>query len=234
MATEKKTPNVKGQAPIESVESGLTKIEKFIENNQKKISYVVGGIIVIVLAIFGYNKFILQPKEKEAYEQMFMAEYYFKVDSLNYALNGDGTYPGFYDITNDYKWTSAKNLAHYYIGMILMKQGLFEDAIDELENFKSKDQILGAMAKGAIGDAYVELGDLDQALDYYLEAANNRPNFFVTPIFLSKAAWVCEQQGEYQQAIDIYTQIKTEHFRSFESREADKNIAYLEAKLNME
>ncbi len=234
MAKVKNTQNVKGQAPIESVESGLSKIERFLEENQKKITYIVGGIIVVVLAIFSYNKFILQPKEKEAYEQMFMSEYYFKVDSLDYALNGDGTNPGFYDITSDYKWTSAKNMAHYYIGIILMKQGQFEDAIDELEKFKSKDQILGAMAKGAIGDAYVELGDLEQAVEYYLEAANNRPNFFVTPVFLSKAAWVFEQQGEYQKAIDVYGQIKTEHFRSFESREADKNIAYLEAKLNME
>jgi len=233
MAKVKNTQEAKGSTTVESVESGLSKFENYIENNQKKITYIVGGIIVIVLAIFGFNKFILQPKENEAYEQMFMAEYYFKVDSLNYALNGDGTNPGFYDIINDYKWTSAKNLAHYYVGMILMKQGQFEDAIDELKKFKAKDQILGAMAKGAVGDAYVELGDLDHALEYYLSAANKRPNFFVAPIFLSKAAWVYEQQGDYQKAIDTYTKIKTDHFRSFESREADKNIAYLEAKLNM-
>lgn len=224
----------KGQEPIESVESTLSKAENFIQTNQKMLSYIIGGIIVVVLAFLGYNKFILQPKEKAAHEQMFMAEYYFSVDSLDLALNGDGNYPGFYEISDDYKRTSASRLAQYYIGMILMKQNQFDDAISHLKKFRSKDEILSAMANGAIGDAYVELGDLSSALTYYLKAANKRKNAFVTPIFLSKAAWVYEEQGKFEDAIKLYKQIKTEYVRSTESRDADKNIAYLEAKLNKE
>lgn len=234
MAKIKNPQTEKGNQSVEAVESTLTKAENFIESNRKVLSWILTGIIVIILAIFGYNKLILQPKIEAANEQMFMAEYYFSVDSLDLALNGDGNNLGFYDIIDEYGRTPAGRLSHYYVGLILMKQGQFEDAIDHLKKFKSKDEILSAMAKGAIGDAYVELGDLDEALEYYLEAANKRPNYFVTPIFLSKAAWVYEEQGELQKALDIYVQIKTEYFRSFEGREADKYIAYLEAKLNME
>ncbi len=224
----------KSKETIESVESTLSKAENFIERNQKMISYVVGGIILVILIILGYNKFILQPKEKSAQEQMFMAEYYFSVDSLELALNGDGKYPGFYEIADDYKWTSAARLANYYIGMTLMKQEKFEEAIPYLKKFRAKDEILSAMANGAIGDAYVELGDLNQALEYYLKAANKRINNFVTPVFLAKAAWIYEQQGKLEEAIDIYKRIKLEHVRTIESRDADKNIAFLEAKLNKE
>lgn len=223
----KKNKNVN---PNEHEESVISKTEAFVENNQKQISYVVIGIIIIILAIMGYNKFIKQPKEKTAYEQMFMAEYYFGIDSLNLALIGDGNYPGFYDIVDDYKYTKAGNLAHYYIGMILMKQKNYEEAISHLKKFKSKDEILSAMANGAKGDAYVELGELDNALDSYLDAAENNPNMFVSPIFFAKAAWVYEQQQKYEKAIDLYKTIKKDFFRSFEGREADKNIAYLEAK----
>ncbi len=234
MAKVKNNPNPKSQNPLETQENTFSKAERFITENQKMITYVVGGIVLVILIIMGYNKFIRQPKEIAAHEQMFMAEYYFKVDSLDLALYGDGNYPGFYDIVDEYSWTSASKLAHYYIGMILMKQNDFEEAIVHLKKFKSKDEILGAMANGAIGDAYVELGDLDAALKYYMKAADNRPNFFVTPIFLTKAAWIHEQQGEYEKAIQIYQRIKQEYFRSFEGREADKNIAYLEAIMNVE
>jgi len=234
MSKVSNTQKPKGLDTVETVESTLSKAESFILINQKRISYIVGGIILIILVVIGYNKLIRQPKEKAAHEQMFMAEYYFGVDSLDLALNGDGNYPGFYEIADEYKWTSAARLANYYIGMILMKQGQFEDAIVHLKKFKSKDEILSAMANGAIGDAYVELGELDNALKYYLKAAEKRPNMFVTPMFLSKAAWVYEEQGEPEKAIKLYTQIKTEYFRSMESREADKNIAYLEAQMNKE
>lgn len=232
MSKTKKPQNTKAQEPVESIESTLGKAESFIQKHQKTISYVVGGIVLIVLLALAYNKFIRQPKEKAAHEQMFMAEYYFSVDSLELALYGDGTNSGFYDIIDDYKWTSASRLANYYVGMILMEQGQFDEAISHLKKFKSKDEILSAMANGAIGDAYVELGDYDKALRYYLRAANKRPNAFVSPTFLTKAAWVHEQNGDFQKAIELYEKIKTDFHQSTESREADKNIAFLEAKLN--
>src|SRR5210317_785627 len=87
---------------LQELESALTKTEHFIEENQKVISYVVGGILLIVILFLGFNKFYLQPKEDEAMSQMFMAENYFEKDSFNLAINGDGNYLGFLDIIEDY------------------------------------------------------------------------------------------------------------------------------------
>ena len=97
---------------LQELESALTRTEQFIEDNQKMISYIVGGIIVVVAAYLGFNKFYLQPKEKEALSQMFMAENYFERDSFNLAINGDGNYLGFLDIIEDYGITKSANLAN--------------------------------------------------------------------------------------------------------------------------
>ena len=67
---------------LQELESALTKTEHFIEENQKIITYVIGGIILIVAAYLSFNRFYVQKQEKEAQSQMFMAENYFEKDSL--------------------------------------------------------------------------------------------------------------------------------------------------------
>jgi len=211
-----------------AVEGALSRTEQFIENNQKIIFYVVIGIVVVILAFMGYKKYILQPKQEEAQTVMFMAEKYFELDSLNLALYGDGVSYGFIDIIDEYKRTKSGNLSCYYAGICFLKLGQFQDAIDYLEDFDSDDMIIGAMAKGANGDAYMELGDTDEALSNYMDAADHSINDFTTPVFLMKAATVHEINGDYEGALEIYNRIKYEHPRSFESREIEKFIAYAE------
>ena len=75
---------------LQELESALTKTERFIEDNQNMITYIVGGIILVVVLFLGFNKFYLQPKEDEGLSQMFMAENYFEKDSFNLTINGDG------------------------------------------------------------------------------------------------------------------------------------------------
>lgn len=229
--TKKNNPSDMKTDELAKVEGTLSKAETFIEKNRKILSYVLLGIVVIVVGIMGYNKFIKQPKEKSAYEEMFIAEYYFEVDSFNLALFGDGNYLGFLDIIDEYKRTKAGNLAHYYVGMIYMHQRNFDEAISYLKRYKSNDLILSSMALGAIGDAYVEKGDIKSAVDYYYDAATNKPNAFTSPIFLMRAGWAYEELGEYKKALDSYLTIKEKYFRTFEGREIDKHIAKVEIKL---
>jgi len=220
--------NKQSSEGIAGVESALSKTEQFIENNQKIIFYIVIGIVVIILGFMGYKKYILQPKQEEAQSVMFMAEKYFELDSVNLALYGDGVSYGFIDIIDEYKRTKASNLSCYYAGICFLKLGQFQDAIDYLEDFDSDDRIIGAMSKGAIGDAYMELGDTEEAFSNYMDAAEHNINDFTTPIFLMKAATVKEIDGDYETALEIYNRIKYEHPRSFESREIEKFIAYAE------
>ncbi len=88
---KKKTDNT--EEKIMAVEEALSKTEIFIEKNQKLLGIIIGGIALLVLAYFGFQRFYMVPREKQAQSQMFMAEKYFEQDSLKLALNGDGMYP---------------------------------------------------------------------------------------------------------------------------------------------
>lgn len=150
MAEEIKDQNIK-------LEDRLNNFEHWVNENKSLLTYVVGGLFAIVAAYLGFTKLYLEPKSTEATEQMFMAEKYFGQDSLDRALNGDGNYLGFIQIMEDYKWTPAANLSHYYAGIIYLKQGKFEEAIDHLKDFDGKDKLVTNMSLGALGDAYSEL-----------------------------------------------------------------------------
>ena len=56
-------------------------------------------IIAIIGIYLSFNKLYLDPLEKEAHADMYMAEIYFEKDSFNLALNGDGQFLGFLDIS---------------------------------------------------------------------------------------------------------------------------------------
>ncbi|MBW6491847.1 MAG: tetratricopeptide repeat protein [Lentimicrobium sp.] len=222
---KKKTDNT--EEKIMAVEEALSKTEIFIEKNQKLLAIVIGAVAFLVLAYFGFQRFYIMPREQQAQSQMFMAEKYFEQDSLNLALNGDGMYPGFLEIIDDYSMTKSAVLANYYTGIIYLNQGKFEDAISYLKKFKTKDDMVAPMAKGAIGDAYMELGNSAEAANYYLQAANVSKNDFTTPTFLQKAAWAFEDAGNKTKALDACERIKIEFPRSLESRDIEKYIAKL-------
>lgn len=224
--------STRAEENIQAVEEALGKSEQFIEDNQKPILIVVGIVVLIILAYFGFQRFYLSPKEKSAQEQIFMAEYYFEIDSLDLALLGDGENPGFLDIIDNFKFTKTANLAYYYAGIVYKEKNDFQTALDFLEGFDGDDQILGPMALGAIGDCYLELDNPDAAVKQYLKAAAESDNEFTSPIFLMKAGWTYEVLKKYSDAVKIYKRIKEDFPKSNEAREMDKYIARAEGYLN--
>lgn len=214
----------KTEDKIVAVEEALGRTEQFIENNQKILTIIVSVIVVIILGFFGYKKFIVQPQEKEAQSQIFMAEMYFQKDSLDKALYGDGNYLGFIDIVDEYGITKTAKLANYYAGICLLKKGEFENAIDYLKNFSIDDHIVAPMALGAIGDAYSELKNFDKAASYYEDAANKDNNEFTAPAFLFKAGLTYEILKDYNNALKVYQRIQDDYKTSTEARDIEKYI----------
>lgn len=219
--------NTKGDDRMVAVEEALGKSEQFIENNQNLLMYVIIGIIVLVLGYFGYQKFIVAPKDASAKEEIFMAQKYFDLDSLNRALYGDGNALGFIDIADDYGSTTTGNLAKYYAGICFLKMGNFDEAISYLESYDPVDEIVGPMAIGALGDAYMEKGEIAKAAGNYMKAANENVNDFTTPLFLYKAGMAYELLQEYDEALEAYDRIYRDFYRSPEARTIERNIAKL-------
>ena len=202
-----------------------SKTERYIDENQKSLSVIIGVIVLIIALYFAYTKWLLEPLEIEGQEQMYVAVQYFEKDSFDLAINGDGNNWGFLDIVDDYSATPSGNLAHYYLGICYLKKGQYEDAIEYLSGFDSDDQMVSSVATGAIGDAYMELGETKDAVSYYLQAANDNENQFTTPIFLMKAAQAYEDLSDYKKAVSIYKQIKEDYPDTKEGREVEKYLA---------
>ena len=222
MSKSKKHPE--DDKNILAVEEALSRSEQFIERNQNTIMWVVAVIVLIIAGYIGYTRFILAPREREARSEMFMAEMYFEQDSLQLALNGDVQYPGFLDIISTYRFTKSANLAHYYAGISHLKLENYEDAIKHLKKFRGRDQILGTMAFGAIGDAYLELDDRSAAARYYRKAYRFKPNDFTTPLFLFKAGLLFEETGQPAEALKLYERIRNEYRNSAEGRNIERYI----------
>jgi len=216
---------------LQELESALTKTEQFIEDNQKIISYVIGGVIIVVAAFLGFKKFYLQPKEDEALSQMFMAENYFEKDSFNLAINGDGNYLGFLDIIDDYGITKAANRAKYYTGISYLHLGQYEDAIDYLNDFETDDLLLAPVAEGAKGDAYLELGESDNALKQYKKAYSLSDNELTAPVYMMKAATLLESMDEISDALKLFEEIKAKYPKTTEGTNADRYIARLKVEM---
>ena len=216
---------------IEDFEDALTKTEQFIEDNKNTLLTIVAVVFVIVGGFIGFRRFIIEPKEDNAQSEMFMAERYFQQDSFRLALEGDGQYPGFEEIIDDFGMTKSAKLAHYYAGICYLHMGEFEESIDYLKKFNVHDKLVSVVATGAIGDAYSELEEYDNAVKYYMDAASKNPNQLTSAIYLKKAGLVYEKLEDYNKALEVYKKIKTDFPNSSEARDIEKYITAVEVRI---
>lgn len=228
---KKKKAGAQLDSGFQTIEESLSRTEQFLEKYQKQLTVVAVVVLGVVGSIFAYKQFYIKPLEIEVQEQMFVAQQYFERDSFDLALNGDGDYPGFVQIIDDYGSTSAAKLANYYAGVSYFKIGEFDNAIDYLSDFSTDDNLLAPVALGCLGDSYVESGDFDKAAEYYKKAAEKSENNLTGPIFLMKLGRVNEELGDWQAALDAYENIKKDYRDSDEGRSIEKFIT--RAKMNL-
>jgi len=168
---------------------------------------------------------------------MYQAQDYFEQaltatakDSLyNLSLNGGEGQYGFLDIIDNYGGTPAGNLANYYAGMAYINTGEYQKAIDHLDDFKSDDAMLGPLAKGAIGDAFAQLGQPDDALGYYEKAVSLSDNEVTAPRFLLKAGLTAMSLNKFDVALKHFNRINEEYPKSAEATKANLYIGQAEA-----
>ena len=196
--------------------------QDFMERNQKTIFGVLTVLVLLVGGWLAYQSFVVAPKEEKAQSLMYQAENLFAQDSFSRAITLPGN--GFDDIIRNYGGTKAANLAHYYAGVSYLNLGQFDAAISYLEDFDADGEVLPIMKYGALGDAYSEQGDLDQALSLYARAADAEENDVLSPYYLKKAGLLAQKQGQVAEARGYFEQIRDEYPNSVEGRDIDKYI----------
>ena len=190
--------------------------EDWVAKNQKVIIGLVAAAAIFTIGYLGYQRFVAAPQQEEAANEMFVAQQNFQKatdgvasDSLyKLSLNGSEGKFGFLKIADEYSGTDAGNLANYYAGIAYLNTGKYTEAIEYLSKFKSDDIVLGALAKGAIGDAYSQKNQPKEALENYVKAAESNKNDFTTPRFLLKAGKTALALGNKADALKYFTDIK--------------------------
>ncbi len=221
MATKGKNTN----AELE-VGEFVSKSERFIENNSKKIIYGIIAVALVIGAVLGFKHGYLIPQEKKAAAAIFKGEQYFAKDSFNLALNGNGAdFLGFEGIIDKYGSTASGNLAKAYAGICYFKMGDTKNAIAKLKSFSGDDSMISPAVEGLIGDCYVNMGDVKEGISYFEKAAKRADNVVISPVYLKKAGIAYENLKQYDDAVKAYTTIKEKYYNSTEAADIDKYIA---------
>ena len=204
----------------------------FFQENQKSITFIVVGFIVLILLYIGYKNLYLAPRAEKAANEMYQAETYATIDSLqNKAIEGDGSFPGFKEIADEYSNTKSANIANAYLGGLYLRQKNFKEAIKYLEQYsETGSEILDPLIIGLLGDAYSEEKIYDKAATIYKKAADKSQNAYTTPLFLKKLGLVYEELNDYKNAEAAYQRIRDDYPESAESTTIDSFIARVQAK----
>lgn len=214
-----------------SLDSSANKIGNWFTLNQSKVFYAIGALAVAAIGYFGYDNFILEPKEDLAANDIFQSRLYYgeavnntagSSDSLfNLVLKGGEGKMGVLSIIEEYPGTDVENEAHYLAGVTYLNTGKFKEAIQHLEQYNSKDLFTKAMSLGAIGDAFSELNQPEQAFEFYKKASEHTTNDFSTPRYAYKAGLMAIELGKKDEALKLFTNIKDNYKSSVEAANID-------------
>ena len=132
---------------------------------------------------------------------------------------------GFLDIIDNYGSTKAGNTANYYAGISYLHLGEYEAALSFLKDYSGKGNVLPIMKNGAMGDAYSELGQMDNALSSYKKAVNAGENDMLESYYLKKLGLLHEKQGDLAASAEAFKRIKKDYPTSTDGRDIDKYIS---------
>ena len=213
----------------DKAEEVIAKAKDFWVRNSKIISITCAVVVLGVAGYFIYNNYILKPKREKAIDALYKAEDYYRKDSLNLALKGDGQYFGFLKVIDKYGSTDAGNLACFYAGACYIKLDDNPNAIKYLKKFDSDSKPMMARKYKLLGDASGDLGKTGDAVDYYKKAARafeDDKAGSAEALFL--AAYMTDRVLKNQKdAIALYKELKEKFPKTKEGYEVDNYLAQL-------
>jgi predicted negative regulator of RcsB-dependent stress response len=203
----------------------ILKAQNFWQKNAKTVLIILASIIIVAGGWFGYTNYILKPKEEKAADAIVKVQEYFRLDSANLVLNGDGQNKGALYIINTYSGTKTANLAKFYAGVSYLHKADFANAVKYLKDFSTDAKQVQLLALGNLGDALSELNQKDEAIASYKKAATvfetDEAN---SAEYLFRAALLSETTGKTKEALEIYKDLKAKFPKTDKGFQADKYI----------
>jgi len=225
--TARNKPGTAAKVNEDDGSKALENIQQSYETNKKTINTVVTVVLVVVIGFFAYKQFYKAPRENKAASSVVFAIKYFEKDSVSQALDGDGQHKGFKQIMKSYDGTSTANMCHYYAGVCYLKLGKYADAVKQLEDFDGKGTVIENIANGSLGDAYLEMGKTDKAIDAFKKAIDAKEDLASTPYYLLHLAKAYEIKNNADEAKKTYKRIRDEYPTSQQAQNIEKDLARL-------
>lgn len=197
----KKKVTEETRTSIDDLNDSITGLGTKVQKNLKVLSIIGIVIALIVVAVIVYIFLVRKPainKQDNAIAQPDREMLMTGNDSIAtemYLKVAEGGY-------------DAGNRAKLMAAIGLYNQGKYEDAIKLLKEYDGKENIIGPAALSLLGDCYVNIDKLDDAIKSFKEAvADSDKNPYYTPIFLVKLAHIYHEQKNYAEEAKMYQEI---------------------------
>lgn len=212
-------------AQQDEVVESVSKAGQWIIENQNVLTWVICGIVVVILGVMALNTYVFKPKALEASNENAKAVVYFQAGDFDKALLGDDAECiGFEAIANKYSHYQSGELAALYAGICYFEKGEYDEAAKYLKKFSADDLVIDPAASLLLGDAYVELQELGKAAAAFRAAADSKSTL-IAPIALKKLGFVLLEEGKTADAKKAFETIKKNYATSAEAQDIDKYIA---------
>ena len=197
----KKTVNEETRTSIDKINDSLTGLSESVQKNKKKIATVAIILAAIIIGVLVYIFLINKPavaKQDNAIAQADRELLMTGNDSIAtemYLKVAEGGH-------------DAGNRAKLMAAIGLYEQAKYEEAIKCLKAYSASDDIIGAAAYSLLGDCYVNIDKLDEAVSAFKDAITQSDNnAYYTPVFMVKLAHVYNAQKNHQEEANLYQEI---------------------------
>lgn len=218
---------------VNKLDKSAFDVESFVENNAKIVVSILGAIIVIALGYFAYVKFVVEPKDEQAFASMVHANNLFDQDSITQALKGSpGAYEGLQQIVDEYGNTTSGNLARFKAASAYYKLGDYASAVELLEAFDTDDNVMLAQKYGMIGNALTQSNKTEEALKFFVKAAEATKAEVFEVTYYTKAGEIAMSLGKNEDALK-YFQTITDKYPGANNGNAEKFVERLKYTLGV-
>ena len=202
MSKKKKQQKYATEEAFQSLENTVQQSEHFLEKNAKILGIVFGALILVAVGYFAYLRFVKEPKNLDAQKEIVTADQMFEMDSMRLALDGSpGSYMGYTQIIDEYSGSDVANIAKYKAAIAFYNEGRYQEALEKINSFSTRETALKAMKSGVKGDILVQLGEKVKALDAYEEAVNASKLEVLQEIYTKKAAVLALDVEAYERGL---------------------------------